>query len=333
MAENALTDAEALALAGTTDTETDFAYHTVGQSTYYLDGFRQRHRILTILKAANELRVFQDGDLTFGVRAGRYLDGDTPVDYAGASAQDLTNNATNYIYLTADGTLTVNTTGFPTPSETPQLALATIVTAAGTYGTGDVTDYRGRALFRPAGGLARAQLAAEALARYQIPLTGLRNEDGSVVDATGGNGLFSVFAGGWGTGTLLLYGEAAQNGTETSGFCFEFILPPEYVADADVTLVLHARYTASGGTPGTTEIDAEVYELDDAGTPGSDLCATACQSLTASFADYTFTITDADLTPGDRLLVIVRTTIQETADGGTITPEIGSVELQLDVRG
>jgi len=147
MSETQLTDAEALALAGTTDSETDFAYHTVGQSTYYLDGFRQRHRVLAILKAVNALRVYKDGDLTFGVRAGRFMNGDAAVDYAGASAQALTNNDTNYVYLTAAGTLTVNTTGFPTPSTTPHVPLATIVTAAGTYDVDDITDYRTRAIF------------------------------------------------------------------------------------------------------------------------------------------------------------------------------------------
>lgn len=147
MSETQLTDAEALALAGTTDSETDFTYHTVGQSTYYLDGFRQRHRVLAILKAVNALRVHKDGDLTFGVRAGRFMNGDAAVNYAGASAQALTNNDTNYVYLTAAGVLTVNTTGFPTPSTTPHVPLATIVTAAGTYDVDDITDYRARGIF------------------------------------------------------------------------------------------------------------------------------------------------------------------------------------------
>ena len=151
MSETALSDSEALALAGTTDSDTDFAYHTVGQSTYYLDGFRQRHRLLTVLKPINHLRVYQDGDLTFGVRAGKYFNGDAAVDYAGAAAQALTNNATNYIYLTAGGTLAVNTTGFPVPSLTPHIPLATIVTAAGQYAYGDITDYRARAMFRVIG--------------------------------------------------------------------------------------------------------------------------------------------------------------------------------------
>lgn len=147
MSETELTDAQALALAGTTDSDTDFEYHTVGQSTYYLDGFRQRHRLLTILKAVNALRVFKDGALTFGVRGGKFMNGDSAVAYAGASAQALTNNETNYIYLTAAGTLTVNITGFPNPSTTPHVPLATILTASGAYAWSDITDYRDRALF------------------------------------------------------------------------------------------------------------------------------------------------------------------------------------------
>ena len=148
MSETELTDAQALALAGTTDSETDFEYHTVGQSTYYLDGFRQRHRVLAIIKAVNALRICKDGDLTFGVRAGKYMNGDTPVNYAGAAAQALTNNQTNYIFITAAGTLTVNTTGLPDPSTTPHVPLAAIVTSAGQYDVEDITDYRSRAIFQ-----------------------------------------------------------------------------------------------------------------------------------------------------------------------------------------
>ena len=219
MSETQLTDAEALALAGTTDGETDFTYHTVGQSTYYLDGFRQRHRLLAILKAVNALRVYKDGDLTFGVRAGQVMNGQTAVDYAGASAQALTNNATNYLYLTPAGTLTVNTTGFPTPSTTPHLPLATIVTAAGAYDVDDITDYRTRAIFAAPSAMTAANANtlvsaanADALHVHAAPglasalqdampsltLTGTDDEDGTgsmliqVKDA-GGNNLEDFF--------------------------------------------------------------------------------------------------------------------------------------------
>jgi len=85
------------------------------------------------------------------VRAGEYFTGDAAVDYAGATAQALTNNATNYIHLTAGGTLTVNTTGFPVPSLTPHIPLATIVTSAGQYTHSDITDHRSGALFHVLG--------------------------------------------------------------------------------------------------------------------------------------------------------------------------------------
>jgi len=148
MSETPLTDSEAAALSGTTDTDTDLIYPTNTAADYANSIFRAVHRLNTIAEAGNALRVYKDGTLTFGVRAGKYLNGDTPVNYAGASEQALTDDATNTIYLTATGTLTVNTTGFPTPSETPHVPLATILTADGTYDRDDITDYRGRAMFR-----------------------------------------------------------------------------------------------------------------------------------------------------------------------------------------
>src|SRR3972149_5685700 len=121
MSEVELSDAEALALAATTDGDTDYEYLTVGQQSYYHDGLRQEHRLLTLIKPTVQLRVFADDDNTFAVRAGSFLDGDTARTYAGASAQALTDEATNYVYLTAAAALTVNTTGFPSPSATPHV--------------------------------------------------------------------------------------------------------------------------------------------------------------------------------------------------------------------
>jgi len=158
MSETDLTDAQADALSATTDSDTDLTYPAIGESTYYTTLYRLVHRLLTLGKAGgNSLRVYKDGDLTFGVRPGRYMDGDTPRNFAGAADQSLTNNQTNYIYLTADGTLTVNTSGFPDPSATPHIPLATIVAAAGAYAHSDITDYRSRALYALLDGVGPAQ--------------------------------------------------------------------------------------------------------------------------------------------------------------------------------
>jgi hypothetical protein len=148
MSEIQLTDAEANALHGTTDGETDFKYHCPGDASYFTEGQRQRHRLLTLAKAiSNSLRVYRDGALSFGVRPGFAGDGGATYAYEGSAGNALTDDATNYIYLTASdlaagNTVTVNTTGFPLQSQTPHIPLAEIVTAAGGYGCDGITDLR-----------------------------------------------------------------------------------------------------------------------------------------------------------------------------------------------
>ena len=151
MTELPLTDAEANALHGTTDNDTDFKYHSPGDASYFTEGQRQRHRLLTLAKAiSNSLRVYRDGELSFGVRPGSAGDGDTTYAYEGSAGNDLTDDATNYIYLTASDlaagdTVTVNTTGLPLQSQTPHIPLAQIVTSAGGYGCDNITDLRSAA--------------------------------------------------------------------------------------------------------------------------------------------------------------------------------------------
>ena len=150
-------DAELNAQSGTADAEQEVLYVATGESPYYTSFYKMLYRLLDAARRAGDLRVYKDGDLTFGVRAGLFMDGDAPVEYAGAATQALTANQTNYIYLTADGTLTVNITGFPDPSETPHVPLATIVAGASSYALSDLTDYRGRAFLAVASGLASAE--------------------------------------------------------------------------------------------------------------------------------------------------------------------------------
>jgi len=220
MSEIQLTDAEANALHGTTDSDTDFKYHSPGDAGYFTEGQRQRHRMLTIAKAiSNALRVYRDGTLTFGVRAGTVGDGETAQAYAGSAANELTDDTTNYIYLDIDSDalrLVCNTTGLPDASATPHIPLATIVTADGGYGFDDITDLRASAVFAllsamtaanantlVAGATSNADaLHVHAIAGLQdavqdlmptIALTGTNNTDGTgtmaiqVKDAAGNN--------------------------------------------------------------------------------------------------------------------------------------------------
>ena len=142
------------ALSGTTDAQQEVLFLPIGEAPYYTSFYKMLYRLLDVARRAGDLRVYKDatGALKFGVRPGRWLNGDTAVNYAGATSQTLADNATNYIYLTASGVLTVNQSDFPVPSETPHLPLATIATGTssaggvtGIYAHGDITDYRGRA--------------------------------------------------------------------------------------------------------------------------------------------------------------------------------------------
>jgi len=158
MSELYPSDADLNALSGAGDDEQDVLYVPIGESPYYTSFYKMLYRLLDVARRAGDLRVYKDGELTFGVRAGRFVHGDSSVDYAGTTGQSLTNNATNYIYLTADGTLVVNTTGFPVPSVTAHIPLATIKTGSesqagesGSYAHADITDYRGRAIFQLCG--------------------------------------------------------------------------------------------------------------------------------------------------------------------------------------
>jgi hypothetical protein len=77
--------------------------------------------------------------LNVKVSAGFFRKSDgTLVSYAGTATQAVTASATNYVYLTDSGTLTVNTTGFP--AATFHVRLATV--AAGTSTVTSVADSR-----------------------------------------------------------------------------------------------------------------------------------------------------------------------------------------------
>jgi len=145
MAETYPDDADLNALSGTSEAIQEVYYPAIAEKPHYLAMYKTLSRLLSVALRAGDLRVYKDGDLTFGVRAGRFNDGDTARSYAGSTENALTDDATNYIYLAADGTLTVNTTGYPDPSATPHVPLATIETADGAFDLADITDHRGRA--------------------------------------------------------------------------------------------------------------------------------------------------------------------------------------------
>jgi len=187
MAELYPSDTELAALSNTSDGEQEVLFVPTGESPYHISFYKMQYRLLDVARRAGDLRVYKDGDLTFGVRAGRFCDGATARSYAGSTGNALTNNQTNYIYLLTDGTLTINTTGFPAAGTTPHIPLATITTAAGDYAPdADVTDYRARSLYAPVSALTPAEMNEAHDFFSATDITGAQAEtlsDGSNADA------------------------------------------------------------------------------------------------------------------------------------------------------
>lgn len=188
MSETDLTAAEADALSGTTDADCDAVYLTIGDSTYYTEFYRLLQRLLTMAKVpGNELRVCKDGDLTIEVRPGKIQIGGITHDYSGITGEAVTNNQTNYIYLTAadlaaGNTVSQSTSAFPTDG-TFFIPLATVLTAGGDYAYTDITDYRGRALWAPPGSVGR--VVEENAAGVASPNVLIAEETGKVLSNEG----------------------------------------------------------------------------------------------------------------------------------------------------
>lgn len=166
----------------------------------------------------------------------------------------------------------------------------------------------------------------QAMGTRRLALVSGRNPDFTVLDGTGGAGLFSL-EGTVGTDGYLL-GEASQNTTKTDKVIFEVVLPPEYTAAANLSLLVNIQRVVAAGTSLTTTIDAEVWRIADDGTAGSDLCATSAITYTnTAAADKTFTITGTTLSPGDRIVVQLTAVATEGGDAGTVKAQINSVRL------
>ena len=183
------------------------------------------------------------------------------------------------------------------------------------------------------GATLRADMTEEALAVYRIGLMDCKDATGLHLPAAPAAGIFGMTNGGYGVGTLKLVSEGANNTTKTSTLCFEFALPPEYVAAGDVKVQVKANYTGAG-TVGTKTLDCEAYELADEGTVGADICATGIATLIKdTFTDHAFTITATDLVAGDKIIVFLQAIIQESVSGGALTVNVGNIEVQCDIKG
>lgn len=172
----------------------------------------------------------------------------------------------------------------------------------------------------------------------RVPLTDVRNSDGTVLTASAAAGIFGISAGGWGSGTLKLVGEAASGNTKTSTGMVALPVPWNAEATAHTgsskswTIGIDARVSIVAATSAT--LDIEVYRSDgNGGISGSDLCTTAAQDInSATWATKTFTLTATNIEPGDELIVLIRTAVNDSTGANSSVGQVGKIIATYNAR-
>lgn len=184
--------------------------------------------------------------------------------------------------------------------------------------------------------IARTKLAQDALTCYPVAFTDLRVHDSLNTDLPGTSASddLGLYGGTFGTdGPLVRTYDVKAAGAVTLYARALVRLPAEYEGGETVQFRLSAgmKTTVSDGT---ATVDVEACKLDKDGGVGSDLCATAAQSINSlTFADKDFTITATTLSPGDVLDVRFAIAVNDVATATAVIGAIGGIDLLCDVRG
>jgi len=124
------------------DSETGVEYIPTGTSPYYLHFRKLLYRLLLAARRANDLRVYNEGGLDIGVKAGAFWLGTELVSYEGSSGNTLADDKEHiYVYIDSAGELVTDEYGdFPDMKSTPHIRLAIVCTSGGDIDS--LTDCR-----------------------------------------------------------------------------------------------------------------------------------------------------------------------------------------------
>jgi len=132
-----------------------------------------------------------------------------------------------------------------------------------------------------------------------------------------------------GTDALTLQGVDFGGTTSDEKCAFEFVLPQEYRAGAAITMRVKAGVLTTVADTSLT-LDVECWKDAGDGSVGSDICATAAQSINSlTMADKDFTITPTGVVPGDRLVFRLSFAGTDSGDLGAMIPEIQNAALRI----
>ena len=122
--------------------QTGVEYIPTGTAPYYLHFRKLLYRLLLAAQRANDLRVYDEGGLDVGVRAGKFWLGTQLISYEGSSGNTLADDKQDiYLYLNSSGILVTDEySGFPDMATTPHIRLAIVGTSGGDIDS--ITDCR-----------------------------------------------------------------------------------------------------------------------------------------------------------------------------------------------
>lgn len=181
------------------------------------------------------------------------------------------------------------------------------------------------------------KLAARSLAEIRIPFVNLRKTDGTFDEnlpdsTTTGDAFPSLVGGTHGTATPMVKTADFASASGTQSFRFEAIMPPNYVAEDDIAIRVRARMATDADTSKTLDCLAFLEDGDGA-VSGSDKCTTAAQTITTSWANYTFVITSTGVSAGDMFDVQLDIALNDAATGSGVVCEISKISLLCDTQG
>jgi hypothetical protein len=193
----------------------------------------------------------------------------------------------------------------------------------------------GTARFVTTAGVKRADLTQDTLKAFTIPLESWKVFDAlqTNLPGTAASDDLGLIGGTHGSASPSIQTSDAKTTTVTQKMRASIPVPAEYQAGETLVLRIHAGMLTTTGD-GTATVDVLAYKSNEEAGVGSDLCATAAQSIKSlTLADKDFTITATSLSPGDLLDVLVVIAITDTATGTAVKGIIGSTKLLADVQG
>jgi len=137
------------------DTETGVEYIPTGTAPYYLHFRKLLYRLLLASKRSNDLRVFDEGNLGIGVKAGKFWVGMTLITYPGSLGNQLADDkSTIYVYLDSAGNLVTDEySAFPDMTSSGHVRLAVVTTSGGDITSiVDARDYHSISMPASGGG-------------------------------------------------------------------------------------------------------------------------------------------------------------------------------------